>query len=84
MVCIGGSELLVVGEISDFSIRIPNDVVYLGWAFEVKHGELAGLASSRKRKRQAGANCSSMQMAARRKAGYRRVCSAGPQLGLKK
>lgn len=38
MVCIGGSELLVVGEISDFSIRIPNDIVYLGWTFEVKHG----------------------------------------------
>lgn len=33
-----GSELLVVGEISDFSIRIPNDIVYLGWTFEVKHG----------------------------------------------
>lgn len=34
----GGSELSVVGEISDFSIRIPNDIVYLGWTFEVRHG----------------------------------------------
>lgn len=36
--CIGGSELPVVGEISDFSIRIPNDIFYLGWTFEVRHG----------------------------------------------
>lgn len=26
--CVGGSELSVVGEIPDISIRIPNDTVY--------------------------------------------------------